>query len=199
MRTSWEGLFEAHKGLIRAEGKDFRMFFEDINEFKKWWSPNWRENEREIGIKDLGAAHQIFYETVGRYLCLLPWTKNVLEKLSKKYEMAVLTNRHRANAMGQLSPVAHYFEIIVGAEDIQNLKPHPEGVKLILEKTKILPEETLIIGDMSADLQAGKLSGTKTGAVIWEYGLGIDENFAKLDFEPDYIFRTPSCFHRHLL
>ncbi|MBU1091532.1 HAD-IA family hydrolase [Patescibacteria group bacterium] len=199
VRASWEGIFEAYKALIKAEGKDYRSFFNNIDEMKKWWNTDWHENEKRIDIKDIEKSHKIFYDIASRYIHLLPWTENILEKLLKKYKMAILTNRHSSSALKQIGPVAKFFEVIIGAEHLEKLKPNSEGVRIILMETKIARKDALMIGDMPADLIAGKTADTKTGAVIWEYGLGTDEDFAKLDFKPDYIFRTPFDFLKQLL
>ncbi|MCF7836002.1 MAG: HAD-IA family hydrolase [Candidatus Marinimicrobia bacterium] len=198
VKGSWPGLFAAYKALIANEGKDYRDFFKDIEEMKKWWNPNWKENEKRIDVKDTEKAHQIFYDVAAKYVHLLSWVKPTLKRLAKKYRMAVLTNRHTQSAMKQIGPVADFFEMIVGADQLQSLKPNPEGVRIILDKLKVRYDDALVIGDMPVDLIAGKKAGTKTGAVIWSDGLGAEEDFNAMDFKPDFIFRSPFCFLRQL-
>jgi HAD superfamily hydrolase (TIGR01549 family) len=196
LNISWKGLFEAYDKLLQAEGKDYRDFYKNLEEFKQWWNPDWRKNEQRLGIKNKTWSHKIFYETVGRYTYLLPWVDDMLGKLSKKYQLSILTSRHKESTLAHLGSVARHFRIILGSDNVRNLKPHPEGINLILSKTKTGKKEALIIGDMSTDVQAGNAAGIKTGAVIWEYGLGTDEDFAELN--PDYIFRTKESFDQLL-
>jgi HAD superfamily hydrolase (TIGR01549 family) len=199
VRASWEGVFEAYKALIKAGGKDYRDFFCDLAEFKEWWKPNWRENEKRIQIQDVTKTHGIFYRVYAAYAHQLPFMDSVLEKLSRKYTLTIFSSRHRYEVEKLLAAAADRFDIIVGAEDVEDLKPSPEGIYLILNTIQTPPETALMLGDMPEDLLAGHSAGTKTGAVIWEYGLGTEANFAELSFKPDYVFRSAQCFLRQLL
>jgi len=198
--SSWSGIFEAYKKLIASEGKNWRDFFGSFKEFRQWWSPDWRRNEDKIGIKYLERAHEIFYEVAGKHIFLLPWADYLLEKLSRKHKLALLTNRHLKNAEKQILPIKHYFEIAVGAENLLKLKPDPEGIFFILEQTGMSAENTIMIGDMPEDLEAARRAGVKKcAAVIWKYGLGNENNFAEINPPPDFFLRTPSCFLKYLL
>jgi len=192
VKTSWEVLFEAYQKLLAVENKDYKVFFEDLAAFKKWWTVDWRENSRRLGLSDLAGANKIFYETVKPHIYFLPQFKLILRQLSKKHRLAVLTSRHRHSVMVQLKPVAKYFKIILGAEDVIRLKPHPEGINWILIKTETHREEAVMIGDRPEDMLAGKSAGIKTAAVIWQYGLGEEEEMLKLN--PDFILRTFADF-----
>lgn len=198
--ASWLGVFEAYKILIEAEGKDWQDFFGNFDEFKKWWNSDWRKNEAKIGVSYIENAHRIFYEIAGRQIFLLPWTDYLLKKLSKKHKLAVLTNRHLRSANEQLSLVSHYFEIIVGAENLVKLKPDPEGIFLILNHVGEKPENVVMIGDMPEDLESARRAGVKKcAAVVWKYGLGREENFSNMDSPPDFFLHTPSCFLKYLM
>jgi len=193
VKASWEGLFEAYKTMITELERDYTMYFMNLQEFKNWWSPDWRKNNQRLNIRqdELEKAHWIFYEIYNSYVHLFPWVYRVLKQLSKKHRLVSLTNRHRSNAIKHLGPVRKYLEIIVGAENVNRLKPDPEGINLILSKTDAARKETLMIGDMADDLMAGKAAGIKTGAVKW--GLG---NWDELMVcSPDYAFEEP----QHLL
>ena len=90
------------------------------------------------------------------------------------------------NANKFIVPIRKYFCAIIGGEDIKNLKPNPEGIFLILQKTGTQKEDAVMIGDMPEDLMAGKSAGVKTGVVKW--GLGKWENL--LAASPDYKFKN---------
>jgi HAD superfamily hydrolase (TIGR01509 family) len=192
-KADWKGLFEAYKAVIKSQGKNYKDFFKNLNEFRKWWSPDWHKNNRKLAIKeeDIDNAHRIFYEISNSYTYLFPWVGEVLRELRHRHQLALVTNRHRENTEKILGSLRGHFSFIVGGEDVKKLKPNPEGIRIILKEIYVDPDETLIIGDMPEDISAGRAAGIKTGAVKW--GLGDwDELLAYL---PDYAFEE----YEHLL
>lgn len=68
---------------------------------------------------------------------------------------------------------AHLFEVIVGADDVERVKPHPEPVLLALEKLGVSKEQAIMIGDNSHDIEGGKNAGVRTAGVAWSVK-GVD-------------------------
>ncbi len=185
----WDNLLMAYEAIIKAEGKNPRDFFRNIGEFKKWWSPDWHKNNQKIGIQSLNkeaGSHKLFYKVYNQGLQLFPWVRVVMKELFKNHQLACLTNRHKADAQKYLQPIQKYFSLIIGCEDVKNLKPDPEGINSILRKTGFPKMHSLMIGDMPDDVKAGKNAGIRTGVVKW--GLG-DWN-GLLAQKPDYKFRN---------
>jgi HAD superfamily hydrolase (TIGR01549 family) len=75
---------------------------------------------------------------------------------TKKLKQAIFTFNTRKNAENSLRTVnlSHYFELIIGRDNINNLKPHPEHLTYICNELKIKPHEALVIGDSSRDIEA---------------------------------------------
>ena len=61
-------------------------------------------------------------------------------------------------------------------------KPAPDVIRTRWRRSAAKPEECLMVGDSSADMEAGRRAGVKTCAV--RYGYGKPEALAR--FEPDY-------------
>ena len=57
--------------------------------------------------------------------------------------------------------------MIVGADDVQRHKPHPEPVQAILKQLGIVPEETLVVGDANYDILMGCNAGCHTCGVTY--------------------------------
>ena len=53
-------------------------------------------------------------------------------------------------------------KMIIGSDNVKNLKPHPEGLNKILKRMKIKNTQCLLIGDSTAESQLGKVAGVKT-------------------------------------
>lgn len=188
----WDKPFKAYVAVLKSIGKDYRDFFGDIPEFKKSWNPDWRENNQKLGIKDSVDTNRIFYETYNYGLQIFPWAENAILNLSSRHELAMLTSRNRQEIEKLIGSLAIYFWPLVSSDSVVKLKPDPEGVNLILSKTKVLKEQVLIIGDLTVDILAGKAAGIKTGAVKWGLGGDDEEGWkAILDLNPDYLFEKP--------
>ena len=193
--ASWEGLFKAYLLITKHQNKDYRNFFKNLEEFKKWWNPDWRENNKNLGIIDSEDTDKIFYECYEPYAVLSPWVPDIIEKLSQKYTLAMATNASEKSARTSLGKTAEYFSLIAGSEQVKKLKPDPEGINLILKKLNFLPSEAIMIGDMAVDVMAGKNAGIRTGVVNW--GLGEWKNLQKL--KPDYKFGKPGDLLSYLI
>jgi len=71
------------------------------------------------------------------------------------------------------------ISFVLGADDVKDGKPAPEAVNRTLEKFGFLPEEALVVGDTTFDIQMGKAAGTWTCGVT--YGNGSRESLADAD------------------
>ncbi len=92
----------------------------------------------------------------------------VLEFAKKKgLKQAVFTYNTHNNARISLetADIFHYFEVIVGRDDIKNLKPHPDHLKHICEKIDVKPDQIVVIGDTGRDIEAAINIGSRSIAL----------------------------------
>jgi len=133
--------------------------------------------------------YECYKGNVSNQVLVFPGITNLLKKIRKSGKhLALLTGVEKRMMNYTLDPfdLSKIFEIRISSDDVQKSKPDPEGVKLILAKTKTLPRETILIGDSPADIQAGKSAGILTGAALWS-----PENRGDPTKEsPDYEFRS---------
>lgn len=133
--------------------------------------------------------YECYKSNVSNSVLVFPGITTLLEKIRRSGKhLALLTGVEKRMMDYTLDPfdLSKLFEIRISSDDVQKSKPDPEGVKLILAKTKTPPRETILIGDSPADIQAGKSAGTLTGAALWSpenRGDPTKEN-------PDYEFRS---------
>lgn len=103
----------------------------------------------------------------------------VLETLEELHAMGiklaiVSTKSSEGLARGlNVLQATHLFEVIVGADDVEHVKPHPEPVLLALEKLGVSKEQAIMIGDNSHDIEGGKNAGVRTAGVAWSVK-GVD-------------------------
>ncbi|HLG21710.1 MAG TPA: HAD-IA family hydrolase [Candidatus Manganitrophaceae bacterium] len=124
---------------------------------------------------------------------LYPGMEETLQHFRHK-KKAVVTNKpllYTTKIMDGLNVRSH-FDIILGAEPIVNLKPHPEMIFRALEYLDITPDEAVMIGDTLNDLTAARAAGVKSCAV--GYGLGNVEEL--ISASPDFFAETVSDLKR---
>jgi phosphoglycolate phosphatase len=104
--------------------------------------------------------------------------------------MAVLSNKTLefvAPLLDRLD-IRRYFKLVIGAESGLPLKPAPDTVQMIMAEFKTPKERTLIVGDGTTDVYAGKAAGIITCAVT--YGFRSEEELRPAG--PDYLIRELS-------
>ncbi|MDF2636223.1 MAG: HAD-superfamily hydrolase, subfamily variant 1 [Pelosinus sp.] len=97
----------------------------------------------------------------------------VIETIQALYEagimMAIVTSKTKKTTLRglKLFDLDKYFSVIIGADQCQNHKPHPEPIQNALLQLQIRPEECLMVGDSPFDLISARQAGVKTVAVRW--------------------------------
>lgn len=101
---------------------------------------------------------------------LFPHVIETLEALHKRdLQLAICSSRARPTLDGFVRTfhLENYFSMVVGSNDVQHHKPHPEPVQVILKQLDVLPEETLVVGDASYDILMGAAAGCRTCGVTY--------------------------------
>lgn len=83
----------------------------------------------------------------------------VLESIKEKgYKTAIVTTKLNSRIQSILGKFSATFliDVIVGVENVKNVKPHPEGLFLALEKLGVNKEEAVYIGDSFVDALASQ-------------------------------------------
>ena len=110
---------------------------------------------------------------------------NVLETLVELKKRGIIltiaSSRSKASLTEYVSALGleSVISFVLGADDVKDGKPAPEAVNRTLEKFGFLPEEALVVGDTTFDIQMGKAAGTRTCGVT--YGNGSKESLADAD------------------
>ncbi|HLG05435.1 MAG TPA: HAD-IA family hydrolase [Gemmatimonadales bacterium] len=81
----------------------------------------------------------------------------------------VVTSKNRSGAVRGLRRVGleDQVDVIVGADEIANPKPHPEPIRIALARLGEHPERAMYVGDSVHDMESGRAAGVATGAVLW--------------------------------
>ncbi|MBM7631249.1 pyrophosphatase PpaX [Geomicrobium sediminis] len=109
----------------------------------------------------------------------------VAQLFDKGYKLGVVTTKRRPTTERglEITGLKPYFSTIVTFDDVENVKPHPEPIKKAMAQLGSTPEQTIMVGDNTHDIDGGKRAGTQTAAVGWAVR-GLEE---VRSLYPDYI------------
>lgn len=112
----------------------------------------------------LGSAPQPFLLIAGIQL--------MLEKLSKRYPLSIVSARGRRNTMRFLEQfdLTGYFTCIATAHSCAHTKPFPDPILWAAGQMGVLPQNCLMIGDTVVDIKAGRAAGAQTVGVLCGFG-----------------------------
>ncbi len=117
---------------------------------------------------------------------LYPFVRETLEHF-KAIPMAVISNK----TMEFVSPLLDrlgingYFRMIIGADFGLPLKPAPDSVQRLMAEFGVPREQTLIVGDGTTDVRAGRAAGVITCSVT--YGFRSESELRQAG--PEYVIR----------
>jgi phosphoglycolate phosphatase len=126
------------------------------------------------------------YSGVEEALDLLSWA-----------EMAVVSNKPERYSRPILEAlgVSGRFRAILGEESTHAYKPEPEPLRFAMELCGAAPRETVMVGDSSADILAGKAAGVTTCAVTGGFHTREELETCEPDIIIDRLPELNSCFY----
>jgi len=82
--------------------------------------------------------------------------------------LAVASTKRRKHieAILQREGLHELFAAVIGSNDVQNQKPHPESLHAAMAKLEVSPEECLYVGDSIVDAEAAQRANIKFIAVL---------------------------------
>lgn len=96
---------------------------------------------------------------------LFPYADKILARLRNKgYRLAVASNRPSrfSRILIRHLKLKRYFHYVLCADKLKDIKPSPGIINKIMQKFKLRPGQTLYVGDMVIDAQAGRRAKVKT-------------------------------------
>lgn len=142
-----------------------------------------------VGVNDELLAQQYsedFFKVIHTKSLLMPHAKEVLEYLSPKYNLYILSNGFRELQSRKIKSggVDSYFKKVVLSEDLGLLKPALQLFHFALSATQSELHHSLMIGDSwKADIEGAKNAGMDQ---VYYSAQAIAE---ELPFRPTYLIR----------
>jgi phosphoglycolate phosphatase len=115
-------------------------------------------------------AHQILHEVelkAAEEGKLLPGVEAALQSLrSRGFRVGIVTRNCEEAVRKVVHNIEAFCDVFISRDSIKNVKPHPEHLTSVLEALHVTGGETLMVGDHTIDIQAGKRVGMKTIGVL---------------------------------
>ena len=140
-------------------------------------------------LEALDMLGKFYSEHLLDHTQLYPGIENCLDTLSSQgFVIAVATNklqRFCGDILRHLG-IMNYFDMVVGAGDIP-LKPAPDMLSHILEKTSSDPASSWIVGDNYTDLESGRRAGMQRCFAKYGFGNPGTEPFDLEAVSPEHL------------
>jgi len=79
--------------------------------------------------------------------------------------------------------LTNYIDVFISREDGFPLKPAPDGIIECMRRLEVQPNNTIVVGDTTMDIEAGQLAGTATIGVL----SGLADKIQLEEAKPDTI------------
>lgn len=116
----------------------------------------------------LYRSHNLKYHD--DYVTAFPNVIETVQRLyNKHFKLGIVTTKMRQTVEKglELTGLSHYFNTVITLDDVTHPKPDPEPVVKAMNELEAEADTTLMIGDNSYDIEAGKRAGTYTAGVAW--------------------------------
>ena len=154
-------------------------------QFREWSDDPERLNAMVLTYREYNFRHHDF--RIAPY----PGVVDMMRQLrAQGVRTGLVTSKNREGAWRGLRVAAldETVDIVIGADDVQEPKPHPEPVEMALRALHATREEAVFVGDSVHDMASGRAAGVATAAVLWG-------PFTRADLEgttPDHWLERPS-------
>lgn len=154
-----EATGRAHIAVIKMlTGKEV-----SYEEWRAHIGSNWQDFYLRQGVEAsrLSEVLSLFQQEYGRFKHFIKPRSGIAKVLSAlkqaNYVIAVLSNQTRVVILEAALRynLLKYFNLIVGAEDLEKSKPHSEALFQILKMLDLEPKETLLLEDMKEGIEMG--------------------------------------------
>jgi phosphoglycolate phosphatase len=173
-------LIDSTDAIVESFGVSFAHFGQDApkrEEITQHIGHPLDDMFRSLGVEEASvdahvARYREHYQKVSKAkTTLLPNAKESILVASRYAKLGVVTTKTASFSKVLLEHLGlmEYFDVLIGREDVQNPKPHPEPVIKALIKLKADKNCCYLIGDTCMDILAAKAAGIKAIAVSSGY------------------------------
>lgn len=157
--------------------------------------------EAMIGSEQIETAmkeyYSFYHSNHNQLASLYPGIVEILNFLKEQQvRIGLFTGKGRntTDITLQQFEIEQYFDLTITGDDVDEFKPSGDGIRKIMQKFSLRPDEVLMVGDAVADIKAARETNVQIASVLWD-SYGKD---AVLQLQSDFIFHSVEEFSRWL-
>jgi phosphoglycolate phosphatase len=176
---SKDGYYKCYHNALKGVGVSLDPAEEDLRIKEKWGAGHeaqlaWLLREHPELIQRAVEIYQehLFGSTFVDCLTIIKGAQEFLVDISKRYKLAIATGSHPKILVGRVFPNFHIPDVFAKIITIYDLddpaltKPHPFMLNSIMKEVGSKPEETVLVGDATSDMQMAWSAGIEPIAVL---------------------------------
>ena len=168
---SFDADTRAYLQMFHAVGIDW-----GVEDLLRQYSPDWHHVYRAAKLprgrwEEADRLWMRFYRL--QEPALLPGARQVLQRLSRRFALGLVTGGSRARVRRQLRlfGLTRRFAARVCSEDAHRRKPHPAPLELALRRMRLEPGVCVYVGDAPQDIEMARRAGVRAIAVMGPFPL----------------------------
>ncbi len=186
-------IFRIYEAMCREMGLEF---YNSLSDFLKNVDGNYMHFYMKLGIRksEFERANRVYkkhFLRLGDGIEMFRGVDVLLHTLkSRDFKIGICSNTHEfiVNSLLKKFGVEKYVDAVVGGNDAEKLKPDPHIIVLAMKRMGVNPGHTAYVGDMEADMLAGKAANVRKLIAV-TYGFHSKEMLER--FDPDAVVDTP--------
>ncbi|MDD2781225.1 HAD family hydrolase [Sulfuricurvum sp.] len=118
------------------------------------------------------STYKLYYREIAcQKTILLPNAIEAIQEASLFARLGIVTTKtgRYSRELMEYFNLMHYFDTLIGFEDVENRKPHPEPILKALIQMEHKHQEAWMIGDTCLDIEASNRAGIQCVAVTSGY------------------------------
>ncbi len=166
--------FKAVEESINVTLGHFGLPLVDIDTIKR--TVGWGDRhlvQAFVGPERIDEAIEIYREyhaeALPRSVALLPGARETVEALrALGYRLAIASNRPKQFTriiLDELGMTA-LFDAVLCGDEVPRPKPYPDILQALMERFGVSPDDTVLVGDMTVDLQTAAAAGARAVALL---------------------------------
>jgi putative hydrolase of the HAD superfamily len=113
----------------------------------------------------INSLARAYIEHLSSHSHLIPYSREILDYLKPRYRLHIITNGFEEVQERKMrnSEIFEYFDQIINSEMAGVKKPNPLIFQLALERSRVLPQNAIMVGDnLEADILGARAVGLHT-------------------------------------
>ena len=160
--------------------------------YRAVYSPNWYSVYEAMGLpkEKWQLADDLWVQHYGEQIPqLVPGAQETISGLKERgYRLGVVSSGSECRVGREMSELGleSFFETVVCNEQMENKKPHPEGLETAMRALGCSTESTCYVGDSPEDIEMGKRARILTVGVRSDY----PTSWKLKSLEPDILIES---------